>query len=188
MAIRFSIMLFRLVADIINPDPELKVLSTGKRICRVLLFLTLAFASCYRSFGQDVNELRDLDSYPELGVAIGFPASLNAEAGYWFGPVGARLSGMYWGDSYGVQGNVGYKLSETRRRYHAVALVAGRGVGVAPDQECCDWTYVGGAYNLVYRGFFLEAGLETPVKVRRGNFRDVVPLFQIGYLHRFLHG
>lgn len=136
--------------------------------------------------GQDVEKKRPSNAYPEIGLAFGFPTFLNVEAGYWAGAVGLRLSGMYWGRSYGAQGHLGYKLSDTRRAYHAVGLVLGRGLGDDPTQDCCDWTYAGVAYAFTYRGFFLEAGLNTPVKVRKGNFRQVLPLFQIGYLYRFL--
>lgn len=115
--------------------------------------------------------------YPELGVNFGTPGGLNLAAGYWFGTVGLRLSGMYLGDIAGVQGNVGFKLSDNSTHSHVLATVFG-----TSEIERKNWTYVGGVYELNLYGFFLPAG----ATIGSGDFPSPQLVFQIGYMHRFL--
>jgi hypothetical protein len=115
--------------------------------------------------------------YPELGVNFGTPGGLNLAAGYWFGTVGLRLSGMYLGDIAGVQGNVGFKLSDNSTRSHVLAAVFG-----TSEVERKNWTYIGGVYELNLSGFFLQAG----ATIGSGDFTSPQLIFQIGYMHRFL--
>jgi hypothetical protein len=133
---------------------------------------------------------RDLrrDCYLEIGANLGWPALINGAIGHWFGPIGLRLSGMYWGDEKkdgrsGVQCDVAYKLSDNANTLHSLAVAGG-----ACRESCCDWSYWGAAYSLSHKWFFLEVGWAKRVENRsearpQGSYQ---PIIQMGYTHRFL--
>lgn len=164
-----------------------------------ILFIALAFSFLFsiNSLAQEhvekeINESSETgprnlkgDSYFEMGTNIGMPATINVAIGYWFGPVGLRLSGMYWGEgtqkgTNGVQFNAGYKLSDNAKSLQNLGVAVGREQGPG-----CDWSYLGPVYNLNYKWFFLEIGLAKVLKVKRGAFGSLQFIFQIGYMHRF---
>jgi hypothetical protein len=125
--------------------------------------------------------------YPELGINFGTPAGLNIAAGYWFGIVGTRLSGMYLGSTIsGIQANVGFKMSDNSNRSHVLAAVFGASHLILDEDSYFErernWTYVGAAYNLNLGGFFLEAG----VTVGHGDYSSPQVVLQLGYMYRFL--
>ncbi|MFZ1729990.1 MAG: hypothetical protein WBQ23_02215 [Bacteroidota bacterium] len=131
-------------------------------------------------------DLKDA-SYYELGVNIGTPAGINLAMGKWFGIVGARLSGMYFGDQLaGLQGNIGFKLSDNRKRSHVLAAIFGASHLEenyrTSQQRSLEWTFVGAVYELNLRGFFVQGGLT----VGSGDFSSPQAFFQIGYMYRFL--
>ncbi len=127
-------------------------------------------------------------SYFEIGANLGFPALLNGAVGYWLGPVGLRLSGMYWGDDTqegrnGIQCDIGYKLSDNANTRHSLAVAGG-----ISREPCCDWSYLGAVYSLDYKWFFLEIGLGKIVEIRRevGPLGSSHAIVQVGYMHRFI--
>ena len=167
-----------------------------------ILFIALAFSLTFstdslaqepiereekESSETDLSDLRGV-SYLEIGANLGFPpALLNGVVGYWFGPVGLRVSGMYWGDDRteggmnGIQCEIGYKLADNANTLHSFAVVGG-----TSRESCCDWSYLGGAYSLNHKWFFLELGLGKIVEIRRGRLGSFHGILQIGYMHRFL--
>ena len=98
---------------------------------KLLLLIILFFLLSSIVFSEDEKEKekepRDLGStsYFELGVNFGFPAGINAALGYWFGVFGLRVSGMYWGELSGIQGNLGIRLADNIHRRHVLTLVSG---------------------------------------------------------------
>jgi hypothetical protein len=160
-----------------------------------LLFFTILFVSVTDINAELIEEPERLthESYFEVGVTAWIPAGLNINAGYWYGRVGIRLSGGYWDwlnskFGYGYQCNINYKLSENKIWLHNLGFIIGKSESgpVSSEEPCCDWTYIGFAYDMYYKGFFLEAQLQKPIEVRRGSFKEIVPLFQLGYIKRFL--
>ncbi len=124
----------------------------------------------------------------ELGVTIGTPASLNLVAGKHFENTMIKASGFYLGDiSKGIQLELGYKLAEFARTYHAINIVA----GVAELRESNakyinnyiykSWQYIGVVYNLNTNGFYLQTGLSHSY----GDFSSPQLLLQIGYVYQF---
>lgn len=172
-----------------------------KKLSVLLMAFALLFAFSVNHLAEAQTEkgaedppdtaLRDLrrDRYFEMGANLGWPAVINGAVGYWFGPVGLRLSGMYWdGENQdginAVQCDIGYKLSDNVNTLHSVA-VAG---GTSRESLRGEWSYLGAAYCLNHKWFFLEIGLAKIVEIRRevypiGSFQAI---FQIGYMHRFL--
>ena len=141
--------------------------------------------------------------YSEFGGSLGTPAGLNLNYVHWFSPYGIGISGMYWGDFYGIQGNFKYKLSDNRDRSHSLSLIAGRWYisyqNIDPymgyeEDNLFDWKYIGATYNLNYGGFWLEVGItasevKIEPKVEVFNFDGILPqlVFQIGYVYRFIN-
>jgi len=159
-----------------------------------LLFFTSLFISVIDINAESANESVSLppESYFEAGVTVWIPAGINIDVGYWYSHVGIRLSGGYWDwlnskFGYGYQCNINYKLLDNKTWLHNLGLIIGRSESgpVSLEEPCCDWTYVGLAYDLNYKGFFLEVQLQKPIEIRRGSFREIVPLFQLGYIRRF---
>ena len=151
-----------------------------------IFFIILAFSSIYGSAEKQVeNRQKNLkkDSYFEVGIFLGSPAFFNAGFGYWFGPVGLRLSGTYLSkDTNGIQFNLEYKLSDNAKIRHNLGIAVGR----AQDPGC-DYSYFGPVYDFTYKSFFLEIGAGKVFNVRRGDFSDLPYwiILQIGYVHRF---
>jgi hypothetical protein len=140
--------------------------------------------------------------YSEFGVSLVTPAGLNLNYVHWFSPYGIGISGMYWGDFYGIQGNFKFKLSDNRDRSHSLSLVAGRCYmsyqRTTPftsyeENNLFDWKYIGATYNLNYSGFWLEVGItasEVKIEPKKevNTFDGILPqlVFQIGYVYRFI--
>lgn len=126
----------------------------------------------------------------EAGAVFGMPIGPTPSLGVWHNRVGVRVSGMDWGTmlghrSWGVQADASLLLAGTVERGHRFGIAVGRGVDLDEEMGCCDWTYAAVAYFYTRSWFFLEAGLQTPLKVRLGNFRDVDGLIQLGYIWRW---
>jgi hypothetical protein len=134
----------------------------------------------------DEDSLRDLRSrtYPELGITFGMPSILNFACGIWSGPVGLRISGMYWGRGFsGFQGNLGFKPNDTDEP--AITLLGGL---VHTDDSFLghhSYTFVGLGLEYNLHGFFLQLGVMYMQKVS-GTWNSVLPTGQIGYVYRFL--
>ena len=146
------------------------------------------------SAGEKISSSRN---YFVLGATFYTPGLLNIVAGYYFLNSGIHFSGNYMGKrEYGAQVNILYKLNETRKFMHAVALVGGfLSYIIDEDTEDCDDCdvekpipfsesdqYFGIVYNLNYQGFFFEIGL-SQIVTRTNNF---MLNLQIGYVYRFL--
>lgn len=128
-------------------------------------------------------------SYPELGLVLGPPSLFNFAFGYWYGPLGIRATGGYWADDQqGIQGIVGFKLSENIHRRHNLAISIGRydmsgGIasGLFKGGQHYRGDYIGLMYELNVAGFFLQAGWNSSI-----GRRDNKIMLQLGYMHRFL--
>lgn len=125
-------------------------------------------------------------SYFESGINLGTPSGINGAFGYWNGPIGYRITGMYYGsDLNGIQLNIGFKLSDNTKQMHNLALIAGT-LQFKDENGNTEgimyWKYIGLVYNLNFQGFFLETGLT----IGNGSFSSPQLVFQIGYMHRFL--
>lgn len=123
------------------------------------------------------------NSYFEAGAIVGSPSFLNGAVGYWFGPVGLRVSGGY-SDRFqnGIQFNLGYKLCDNDRILRNLGIAVGRSQDLG-----CDYSYWGPVYDLNKKKFFLEIGVGRVFNVKRGDFSSLPYwiIFQIGYMYRF---
>jgi hypothetical protein len=128
------------------------------------------------------------DSYFEAGLELNLFTYANLTLGYWFGHIGARITGGYIADdSNDVRFDLGYKFFDNGRWRHATHLVVGRTEGSDPGADY-NYAYVGLAYELNYRGFYVELGLGKDFVDRIGNLdKDpVVPVGTLlGYLYQF---
>lgn len=155
-----------------------------------IFFVVLAFSSTFSisSLAQEQVEKgpKSLKGnlYFEVGAIVGSPAYFNGAIGYWFGPVGSRLSGAYLGRFLnGIQFNLGYKLWDSANTLHNLGIAAGRS-----QDAGCDYSYLGPVYDLNYKRFFLEIGGGKVFNVRRGDFSSLPywVILQIGYMYRFI--
>jgi len=91
---------------------------------------------------------------PEFGLSLGTPAGINLGAGYWWGRLGLRASGMYWQESHdGGEVTVAWSPWGTPRQ-NAIAINRGK----ANFGEK-DWDYVGVTYEYRGRWYYLADGL-----------------------------
>ena len=98
-----------------------------------IFFILLAYSFTFsinslaqEKFENAQNDIKGI-SYFEVGAILGSPAYFNGVIGYWFGPVGAHLSGMYSGnDINGIQFNLGYKLSDNENTRRNLGIAVGR--------------------------------------------------------------
>ena len=136
----------------------------------------------------------------EIGATFGTPAALNFVFGKHFDKYMVKASGMYLGRSAkGIQLELGLKLSEFKRTYHAVSLVGGYSYLEYEEKKnygnninrISEWTYGGLVYNLNTNGFYLQAGLSLGNGVysnETGIIEDMPNpqfIFQIGYVYQF---
>ena len=136
------------------------------------------------------NKLKDLKniSYPEIGLS----ASPLLIFGYWFGPIGIRLSGIYRNENYNeAHLNLGYKFSDNEKTQKSINLLSGSIIGSDRGADY-NYTYLGVAYGLnfsikQYRGFFIEIGMAKVLHDHLGNLKDdpFVPCGTFGYIYRF---
>jgi len=135
---------------------------------------------------------RDLknESYPELGVLCSM--MIMPALGYWFGPVGVRVTGMYLGDDHNeFHLNLRYKFSDNENTQQSINLLTERIVGSDPGADY-HYTCLGVAYGLNfsikgYRGFFIEMGMAKVLHDNLGNLQNdpFVPCGTFGYIYRF---
>jgi hypothetical protein len=149
----------------------------------IIIFFSFFFYSIQSCALEHSNE--DLKSvwYFEAGGILGSP-SIGGIVGYWFGPVGIRVSGGYQEKRMnGIQFNLGYKLTDNNKTRHAVGVALGRS-----QDRGCDYSYLGPVYDLNYKWFFLEIGVGKVFNVKRGDFSDLPwwIILQVGYMHRFI--
>jgi len=149
----------------------------GKYLLSLSLFIGILFFSPNQLYAQEEGEIiiinehvgveekpRDLkhESYPELGVVCSL--IMNPTLGYWFGPVGVRVAGMYLGDDHNeFHLNLRYKFSDNENTQQSINLLSERIVGNDPGADY-HYTSLGVAYGLNfsikgYGGFFIEGGM-----------------------------
>ncbi len=136
----------------------------------------------------------------EIGATFGTPAALNFVFGKHFDKYMVKASGMYLGRSAkGIQLELGLKLSEFKRTYHAVSLVGGYSYLEYEEKKnygnninrISEWTYGGLVYNLNTNGFYLQAGLSLGNGLATNDLGEIVDMpnpqiiFQIGYVYQF---
>ena len=73
-------------------------------------------------------------------------------------------------------------LSNNINRYHSLNFVAGSSY-LEKNWDKKTWDYIGIAYNLNYKDFYLEAGITSG----SGSYSNPQIMFQIGYVYRFLY-
>ncbi|MFC1619664.1 hypothetical protein ACFL45_06935 [Candidatus Neomarinimicrobiota bacterium] len=138
------------------------------------------------------EESRDLkfESYPELGILLS-PPIVSPAFGYWFGPYGVRISGMYVEeDLYEFHLNLAYKRLDNEKKQRSINILLSRIEGSDPGADY-DYTSLGVAYSwnslLGVRGLFAELGMAKVIQDNLGNVIDefLVPCVHIGYIHRF---
>lgn len=142
--------------------------------------------------------------YFEAGVTVGNPALLNLLAGYWFGKIGFRVSGLYWSNYLGlgysltgVEFNINYKLKDEYKILHSFGLEIGFYEDGLEERKFAiprsGW--IGPSYSLNWRGFFLQVCMPGVNWVRgKGGYRisrisgliQPIRSLSIGYVHRFL--
>lgn len=156
-------------------------LSPGTVIARTFLWLCVLAGAMPALSGAEVST-----PTPELGVVLS-GGLLNLTLGLWYGPVGIRVSGMYWrSDAHQFTLSLGYALSDTPTFHHCIGLTTSRVAHEDPGARYRYWA-TGLSYSVTYRGVFLELGLLHPWNDEVGNLQNtpVVPHGAIGYLHRF---
>lgn len=86
-------------------------------------------------------------SYPEIGLTAS-PLLISPNFGYWFGPIGIRLSGMYLNENHNeAHFNLGFKFSDNEKTQQSINLLSGLIVGSDPGADY-NYTYLGVAYGL----------------------------------------
>jgi hypothetical protein len=128
------------------------------------------------------------DSYFEAGVELHPFIIVKPTLGYWCRSFGVRIGGGYLsGNRHDLRLDLGYKFGDDGRWRHAAHLVVGQTKGSDPGADY-DYSYAGLAYELNYRGFYLELGLGKDFVDRVGNLDGdpVVPVGTLlGYLYQF---
>jgi len=150
---------------------------------RILIYTVDKIEKILTEFLGARSDLKDV-TYHELGINLGYLTGLNVAAGFWFRPAGLRVFGIYFKEKVNsIQLNIGWRLADNSKRYHAIAAVLGSMKNINRDgYEKIEWTYVGVVYNLYYRGFFLESGLS----IGQGSVSSPQFLVKIGYMYRRL--
>jgi hypothetical protein len=130
------------------------------------------------------------ESYLELGVVSSL-SIINPAIGYWFGPYGVRVSGMYLEEDFNeFQLNLGYKRFDNEKKQRSINILISRIEGSDPGADY-NFTSLGIAYswNSVFgvRGLFAELGMAKVIHDNLGNVIDefLVPCGYIGYMYRF---
>jgi len=165
-----------------------------KNILLIIIIVSMLFGNVV--WANEVNKEckpKDLKnvSYPEVGLTTSL-LLISPNLGYWFGPIGIRLSGMYLNENNNeVHFNLGYKLSDNGKTQQSINLLSGVIVGSDPGADY-NYTYLGVAYGLnfsikKYRGFFIEIGIAKVLHDHLGNLKDdpFVPCGTFGYIYRF---
>jgi hypothetical protein len=111
--------------------------------------------------------------------------------GYWFGPYGVRVSGMYLEEDLNeFHLNLGYKRLDNERKQRSINILISRIEG-SDEGADYDYTSLGVAYswNSLFgvRGLFAELGMAKVLHDNLGNVIDefLVPCGYIGYIYRF---
>ncbi|MBT5269665.1 MAG: hypothetical protein HOG80_08420 [Candidatus Marinimicrobia bacterium] len=151
------------------------------------------FASAFQSSEAVVEKTpKDLThaSYPELGVVLSLPI-ISPAFGYWFGPYGIRVSGMYYEEDLNAfHLNLGYKRFDDEKKQRSINILLSRFEGSDAGANY-DYTSLGATYswNSIFgiRGLFVELGMAKVLHDNIGNVTDefLVPCGYIGYIHRY---
>ena len=128
------------------------------------------------------------DSYVEAGLWLNPFTYANPLLGVWLGHLGVHVSGSYLAsDRYDMFADVGLKFVDNGRWRHAVHVIVGQTRGSDPGADY-DYAYAGLAYELNFRGLFIELGLGKDFVDRLGNLEDdpVIPVGTLlGYAYQF---
>jgi hypothetical protein len=120
----------------------------------------------------EISEPDSGESLREVGLTLGTPSVLNLNLGYWGDkgfPIVVRASGAYFGDTRGVEVDVGYVFMREAhfRQYVAVSGVAWK----TTTNWSSPWNYgssnnstdnfwgVGPSYGLNWHGLSVQAGI-----------------------------
>ncbi|AEJ61522.1 hypothetical protein Spith_1257 [Spirochaeta thermophila DSM 6578] len=159
----------------------------GQRVSPGVAIVNTVLGLCVLLGGiQPLSATETPPVYPEIGLVLS-GCLVNLTLGLWWGPVGIRASGMYWGSNcHQLTLSLGYTLSDTPMFHHSINLTTSQVTGEDPGARYRYWA-TGLSYSLVYRGLFLELGLLHPWRDEVGNLghTPVVPHGAVGYLYRF---
>ena len=157
----------------------------NKRLMIIIWLLSPAIAVARQ--GEAAGYAEPHSTFAVLGAAVGTPSSIAVIAGLYADGWSVKLSGAPWGPNWrGIQGSVTVPFFHRRDFAHGVALVAGSfrvnpvlpsGVGEAGESVRSE-RYVGLAYDVLYAGFSLQAGLGAG----SGDYKNPQLLIQCGYL------
>lgn len=123
-----------------------------------------------------------------IGATYGTPSIFNARLGTRSDKgFSYQVCGMYSKDVYGLQFNPMLLLTKNEKTYQFLSFMVGYSYIRFPEFRIFDtriselrtWAYIGAAYALNTRGFFLELGLTAGV----GSYRSPQLMLQIGYVN-----
>ncbi len=126
-------------------------------------------------------------TFAVIGAGIGSPSSIAIIAGLYSSGWSAKISGAPWGPNWrGIQASITVPFNHQDRFVHGIALVAGsfRLNPVLTDDNGVSretirtGRYIGLAYDVLYAGFSVQAGLGTG----SGDYKNPQLLLQCGYL------
>lgn len=148
----------------------------------IMLALQLSLLTTFvsaQSLGRSESDGNHSTKY-EAGIAIGIPALVQPRIGlYTKNNLGWHLSGMVTPNVKGVQGNLLFRLTESRAFMWNIGVAGGYSEITYDARET--WTYGALTTSINLLGVFLEAGLSWG----RGDFNNPQLIGQIGYVHRF---
>ncbi len=139
-------------------------------------------------------------SYFEVGLSYGTIAHpINFLIGYWIGPIGLNLAGMYYGRRddiiNGFQINIEYKILDDIDRRHSIGIVYNRfhdekNYKPYQDEDEKDHAGYGAIYKYYRKGFFVEGGFIKEKKLflqKIDLYNQIQLILQLGYIYRFIH-
>lgn len=159
-----------------NEEEKMKKISVKKLVATTLLY----FATTSCAYATETEKEGFLK---EVGVSLLMPSLLNANVGVWGTnevPLVIRASGMYYGDTHGIQGEVGYLISRSEHFRHYVGVEVIDLAIVGSDH--IKLTGAGPSYGLNWYGFSVQAGFAAGSTSVNGTDAFPVQLTtQIGY-------
>ncbi len=162
------------------------------RIKLILCFLCLSAISLR---AEDTTTVKKdfLSNEFIWGCTLGTPGFVNWNFGYSWNSITARIEAGWVGKNTGsstwyingVEAALGWNVYSTESLRVEVSAVAQIGASSdAPIWGTTDWRGIGVAVSANWKGFFAELGI-LPINTSYypQHKRDIVPVFQIGYIH-----
>jgi hypothetical protein len=129
----------------------------------ILAIFFVLQSSAYAAEGNIENSENNAPShstqYDDLGFSIGTPGVLNLEWEHVSNPVTIAVSGMYWGNTRGIQLGLAPAFMKRQDNKLRLQLIAGTSKIVPEDEPAEKWTYYGAEVVWRPRRFLLGGGL-----------------------------